>query len=257
MRLRPRQMIMIVAALVMAVVLWVQLSGPSEPTYNGKSLSEWLDERRPTPAGPIVLTDEAELAVRKIGPEAIPFLLDWVQRTDSTTSQSLRYRVGIPIPLNDVWRARGLYGFRALGDAAEPAIPELVEMALKSDDRDVQGAATNSLTNNHPLAVKLLIEALQSGDSEIRFNAALVLGRLRPSEAIEPLTKALADSEHGVRGIAAMGLGFYSPDKLPQATIDELKRLAGDSDREVGLAAEHALKMLGLYQAADVKSDEE
>ncbi|MEZ5944136.1 MAG: HEAT repeat domain-containing protein [Planctomycetaceae bacterium] len=178
MRLQQKYIVIPVVMLVIAAVVWALFAGPGEPTYNGKSLSQWLDEHRPTPAGPVVLTDEAEQAVREIGPEAVPFLLDWVQRPDAPGTQSLRYGVGIPIPLNDVWRERAIYGFRALGDAAEPAIPQLVELAFNADDHDIRNAAVNSLTSNHPMAVKLLLQEAQSSDSGSRSHAASVLGRL-------------------------------------------------------------------------------
>src|SRR5438105_3314 len=57
----------VMAAIVMAIV-WPR---NREPEYGGKRLSEWLGAYEASPS------DEAQVAVRRIGTNALPWLLRW------------------------------------------------------------------------------------------------------------------------------------------------------------------------------------
>lgn len=257
MKRRTRQFVILIALVIAIAVLWGALRAPwatsrapGEPSYRGRLLSEWLDDRVATPAGPVILTDEAVFAVRQIGPEAIPLLLEWLQRSDPRGFQQLRYSANIPVPLNDRWRDRAFLGFRALGDDAAIAIPELVHLALRGEDRDIRSAAINSLTNDHPASTKLLSKALRDNDAEIRFRAAHVLGCIRPPAAIGSLTSALGDPDSNVRSESARALGFYSRPLLPARTLDALESLLLDRDPSVRAAARSALNSQTAYREA-------
>lgn len=123
------------------------LTSLPEPSYNNKPLSAWLDDRVTRPDGTVVLTDEAVFAVQQLGHQAIPALLQWLQCSDPPGFRQLRFGANIPVPLNDNWRRRAVSGFRALGDAAGPAIPDLVQLALCEQDEPVRLASINTLTN--------------------------------------------------------------------------------------------------------------
>ena len=90
-----------------------------EPVYRGKRLSTaWLDERRDTGKGLVVLTSEAERAIRAIGPAAIPTLLSWIEARDSMVTEwavggVMRIGRSFPITTNADKRRRAIYGFRA------------------------------------------------------------------------------------------------------------------------------------------------
>ena len=176
-----------------ALALLLRPSASSGPVYAGRSLGEWLDDRVVTPEGPNILTPKATAVVREIGDESIPTLLAWVKRSDYSLVEGLRYRYGIPVPLNEAWRTRGFYGFRALRDKMDVAIPELVELAMHDPNEGVRSAAINSLTGRRPLTTELLTMALTDPKPNHRARAANVLGYLRPPDAIVPLTQALAD----------------------------------------------------------------
>ncbi len=240
MKRRSTQFAILTCVAIVTAAFLQSLRMPNEPSYNGRRLSRWLDKRVATPAGPVVLSSEASSAVREIGPEAIPFLLNWLQRSDLPGFRRLRYGANVPVPLNDVWRTRAFYGFRALGRDADSAVPELVDVALFSSDREVRSAATNALVGDNPLSVKLLGDALGNDDALVRFRAAEVLGRIRPPAAIQLLTDALRDSDPEVRSKAASGLGLYSQ-PLPDTTLDVLKSLSENRNSSLRSAARTAL----------------
>ena len=85
------------------------------PIYEGKGLSAWLaDESRDRwVVNGIGLTDAAVVAVRAIGPKAIPYLLATLESSGSTSNSIMK-------------RHRAATGFRALGSEAQPAYSKLV-----------------------------------------------------------------------------------------------------------------------------------
>ena len=55
-------------------------------------------------------------------------------------------------------------------------------------------------------AVEPLIKALQQGDGNLRWGAAVALGKVKDPDAVEPLIWALADKYENVRAEAAASL---------------------------------------------------
>ena len=84
----------------------------SEPRYLDKSLSEWIRLTRST-GGDLNLPGDARgfTAVREIGTNAIPWLLQWLNSDKSDAAQI------------------GIDGFNLLGPSAKLAEPELLKMA--------------------------------------------------------------------------------------------------------------------------------
>ena len=156
---RVRQSIFAIGAVIGIFAILVTLRSNGEPSYNNKPLSAWLDDRVLRSDGTTVLSDESVFAVQQIGHQAIPMLLQWLRYSDPPGFRLLR-GANVPVPLNGNWRVRAVYGFRALGDAAAPAIPDLVQLALYERDEPVRLAAIGALTNNHPEALRLLSPSL-------------------------------------------------------------------------------------------------
>ena len=227
--------------MILLTVCTLSFQGTDEPSYKGKLLSAWLDDLVPCPDGRIELSDKAVQAVHEMGPDVIPQLLSWVKRSDLPGFWRLRYDVGIPVPLNDVWRTRAIRGFRALGDTGAAAIPELVSLTLESKDEAVRHAAINALTYGHPEINRLLGQALRDPDVELRRRAAFALGCLRQHGSIELLTSALSDMDSQVRSEAAKCLGIHTMPLLSSSTINALKSLLSDSDGAVRSAAQLAI----------------
>lgn len=201
-------------------VWWLRPGDPPEPVYRGKTLSAWLDGRRATPQGPVVLSDEVVAAVRALGPEAVPTLLAWLRVSDSSVNRHARFllekRLGLPlrVPSNREKRMRAMYGFRALGQAASSAFPAIVAIALNSPDDWQRGDAINALTQSDADTMRRLAEGLKSPDREVRLRAIFALAciRIAPDEVCLPALEGavLNDPDPEVRARAARAITLFN-----------------------------------------------
>lgn len=123
------------------------------------------------------------------------------------------------------------------------SVGELMEQ-LSADDPGTRLAVARELAKGGKAVVPSMIEALKSPDWRVRRTATDVLAALGSdaAEAVEPLTKALADKKMWVRAGAAMALGKIGEPARP--AIGALVKLAGDPDdflREDVMTALNAL----------------
>ena len=86
-----------------------------------------------------------------------------------------------------------------------------------------------------------LVRLLNDNEARVRRRAALALGRVGLSEAVEPLTRLFADEEPDVRQMAAFALGLIGAPAARQALLAAL----GDADPGVQGRAAEALGMIG------------
>ena len=104
----------------------------------------------------------------------------------------------------------------ALGEIGDPrAIGSLISL-LCDEDRFVKSHAALALGTIGEPAVNPLLRALREGDGNLRWGAAIALGKIRDPRAIEPLIRALADKYENVRAesassLAAMGKPALGP----------------------------------------------
>lgn len=214
-----RRTILVGATMLGIAALGVGLlrpGGPPDPVYRGKKLSAWLDDRHSMSRGPDALSDEAVAAVRALGPKAIPTLLAWHRSSDLPFRRRANYVLGwqlklsLRVPTNEENWTRAMYGFRALGPAAKPAFPELVELALKTPDR---WQAINDLAETDTDTMRLVASSLKSPDPNVRLRAIDILTCLRmfPEEVSLPaLEGALNDPDLQVRAEAAKAIAFFN-----------------------------------------------
>lgn len=88
---------------------------------------------------------------------------------------------------------------QALDKLRDPrAIQPLIE-ALKTTNRR---RISDALRSIGPASFEPLIEALKNEDSRIRMGAAMILGDMKKSDAIEPLTRATKDKDPLVKQAA-------------------------------------------------------
>ncbi len=210
----------------MAVILVIALAGwlvfpksTPEPSYDGQTLSKWLEmSAAESDAGRV----EAEKAVRAIGTKAIPFLLELIRYEPVQGKEEL-----LPNQFSDrMWNdekddlaALACVGFRILGAEAEPAIPELcrimnapaadhsspramcalhdigpkaflpVVFALTNqpwivlkygvNDPDWMRRCATSLGTNTRPALPVLLETLNHGNNWVSSRAAMILCSLK------------------------------------------------------------------------------
>ena len=96
--------------------------------------------------------------------------------------------------------------FKELEKIGKPAVPALIE-ALKNEDSEVRWEAAIVLRKaGDKSAVPALTEALKDKDSEVRRKAAYALGWIGDKSAIPALTEALKDKDSLVRMYATQAL---------------------------------------------------
>lgn len=243
--------VLVIAALALAVFLEKPIP---EPGYQGKSLSEWMEIYRrapvlckfrtvPAPSKPEriaaararyarieALRAEAELAVRSIGTNALPYLLEcfryelppWRQRL--LTLATWHYGEGKKVvfsrssiigPAGRQAEWAGL-GFVILNTNAAPAIPELEAMMKDHRKPDRGLRARYALGAIGVPAVRVLTNALadtnQTHRREIMQSFDVVRDMISPSRdtylaaCLPALTRALDDADAEVRREAEVTL---------------------------------------------------
>src|ERR1051326_4571180 len=143
---RSRAMALVAFLALIAVAAFIALQ-PREPVYQGKRLSEWLNDYQDAAQqdGGVNTTMKA---VRAMGTNAVPFLRRALHRRDNGLDRGYRrlwpklpawLRDHIFKPRTEAERIRRWAPtfLRALGPAAQPAIPDLVN-ALEDESWSVR-----------------------------------------------------------------------------------------------------------------------
>ena len=124
-------------------------------------------------------------------------------------------------------RIEAAYAFAQIGDAAESAIPALIEQT-KDDAVEVRRylpEALGGLGAAAAPAVPVLCDTLASdADGQARFEAALALAQIGPaaSDAIPALAQAFSDENRYVRDNAVLALKRIDTPEAEAALFDYL-----------------------------------
>ncbi len=116
-----------------------------------------------------------------------------------------------------------------LGDAR--AVPSLIAL-LNEEHFRLQEKARDALAEIGEQSVEQLLKALESEDPKIRKNAAVALGKIGDSRAIEPLFMALKDTDRATWALAKIGQPAIQP--LIGALGGEGGEKAASALREIG-----------------------
>jgi HEAT repeat protein len=128
---------------------------------------------------------KAAEALGKIGKPAVEPLIAALRHTDD----DVRWKAAI-----------------TLGEIGDPgAIDPLVRL-LSDEDRFVKSRAALALGKIGKPAVEPLIFELRQGDGNMRWGAAIALGKVQDPDSVEPLIRALTDKYENVRAEAAASL---------------------------------------------------
>lgn len=184
--------------------------GSAEPTFEGKSLSEWLELK----VGIEPLPDEAVRAVRAIGTNAIPILIKMSAYEDSYLRSKISLLIAAVPSLIDYYPTpyyvindRGFYGLKALGPASLPAFAEV----------------TNHFYSGHA------------------FEAAQILAEWG-DVGLGPLLNAAKNGDSTQRKAAANALSSFS--YTNRSVISALRKLCQDSDEDVRIEANQSLQSI-------------
>jgi HEAT repeat protein len=192
-----------------------------EPSFQGKSLSEWLEvyenEKASSPPplptnAPRPFPTEAVEAIRSMGQPAVDALLDRIRAEDPVWKlkllalahkQSLFKVKFQPALLRRAYASAVLHD---LGSSASNAVPKLVEW-LAEDEWG--GGAGWLLAGIGRASVEPLRARLAHGDARDRPRAAQILGWIGPeaAPAVPQLIDSLSDTNQRMRSAAICALG--------------------------------------------------
>jgi len=128
---------------------------------------------------------KAAEALSKLGSPAVPALIGALRHDDD----DVRWKAAV-----------------ALGEIGDPQAIEPLILLLCDEDRFVKSHAALALGSIGEPAVNPLLRALREGDGNLRWGAAIALGKIRDPRSIEPLIRALADKYENVRAESASSL---------------------------------------------------
>lgn len=230
------------ACLATLAMVW-----PREPVHDGRRLSAWLRELPGRGPGGAELRHPATQAVRQIGTNALPFLLEMLNARDpkwkSTAIEWLFDKCDIDLTSSRAetqWQL-AVNGFHALGSQAGPVVPELCALAAATDGDAALGAMEALRGIGGPGTLKFFLQALESTNLAVRGEAILALGsfRSRAREAVPRLLEELESSDAGIRQQVLRALGEIAA--RPEQCVPALIRCLGD-DAE-GMPANSALAL--------------
>ncbi len=206
-----RPLIISLAAITVCLGAFLVLRVHREPTYDGRSLSQWL---RDCDSVGSAKDRRAREAIRGLGTNAIPFLIRLLSAHDSEVTGLLRRfvanqsaaRIWLPEPQKR--RNQALEGFAALGPLARPAIPELMRLVAELENQDARLAI--GLIGRE--AAPPLTEMLRNSDWRYRCAAIFCLMQLdyaSVERAVPGLLKRMSDDDWRVRRCAGYSLEHY------------------------------------------------
>jgi hypothetical protein len=216
-------LLILVAAIAPALVFcWMRFT---EPVYQGKRISEWLDNWAANNQ------NSAVSAISAIGTNALPYVIRNVARNDSKFERKYReLQAKMPATLQKVFPRpkpllKPINGSNALICVGSDAIPIAIGL-LKHSSPSVREAAASSIGYlrkkyaGAAQAIPALTVALGDRTKEVRFFALLSLRDMGPeaSNAVSAIRGVLANSgippqtnDVYVRAAAALALGKIGP----------------------------------------------
>ncbi|MDB6022564.1 MAG: repeat protein [Pedosphaera sp.] len=193
-RLRP---IAIVGVVLSLGWLMFPFAEPKEPSYQGRRLSEWITDYETGVSGVIIGQKRVEVmrsarhAVKAIGTNAIPTLLQWLQATNSPKKVTLNKLLDKQSLIHFRFRGAGDWqlmaaeGFNLLGNDAEPAVPALTQL-LGSEDKNLWARVWDCfflIEQDKKILSPIILQLLHNQNVNIRFGAADYLSKVHKDEA--------------------------------------------------------------------------
>lgn len=247
----------ILALAVVAGILALIVLLPSPPSYQGKTLSEWLKSLDKTPLqffnGAPKPDQPAADAFRAIGTNTIPFLRAELRAKDSWLKKKLTQWLKKP-SLNkmqftraEVRHKRAVSACQALGPLAEELVPELSVLLNSTYDPVDESFA---LSAAGPEALPALTNSFANSNMWVRMRAASAFRYVRydAQAAIPALIKCLDDREPNVKCEAACALAYIG--KRADLVVPLLIRNLDDTNSSVRWRSAYALGFFG-EQAKD------
>jgi hypothetical protein len=245
--MRTRLLIAALLTVILGAVAWLVLNrSESEPVYQGRRLSDWLedfDHWNGDTNAPVVV------AIRALGTNAIPTVVKMSLWRDSRLKDKvsiefekhpnlMRYRYTIAAMR---WSRAG-HALNVMGETARAAVPYYLQ-ALTNRDAVTRRGALNALGYIGPLAEDSIPTLLaRQDDLEALGNLLRTLGDIgrRADLCVPVLIQGLGNTNDSVRSCAAHALGRFGDEA--KAAIPSLTQAL--SDKETAWEAARALKKI-------------
>jgi hypothetical protein len=212
---RVKCVLAVVFLALVGVIGW-QVWPPSEPLYQNRPLTSWMEVYTLGSYTPLDIKNlsgaavsEADETIRQIGSNAIPTLLRLLRARDP----ALKFNA-MSTPAAS-WNAAAYHGFAALGESAQSAVPSLIEIVNQNISPTSQGCAIASLGAIGPSAKEAVPTLLRWGTNaseEVNCWIAPALGAIHAQEGV-PLLQQYATNAHvNVRIQAILALRQIDPE---------------------------------------------
>ena len=214
---------------------------PEEPSYQGKSLSQWIRGVEYVNRNP---SEEMRRALLAMGEPAVKRLMAILQKHDSILKRKFldyaskhvelqnRYVATRKVVPEDVYHAEAATALGEMGPVAKDAVAAL-EMACQDGNFDVASRAKAALIKIRQESIEAALVELANPRSTNWSRLAWMVKYLGTNgePAVPLLVRALEDTNSGVRQTAAFALGGISSD--PEASVPPLLEHLKDSDPAV------------------------
>lgn len=198
---------------------WLLVRSPREPSYQGKSLTQWLNEYNR--AGSMDKTGPISDAIRAMGTNSLPFLLAYINHPDSKLKFKLqkllrKQHLIKPSILGSDYRSVSILALSALGTNAAPLFPDLLKLA---DDPQIHWWGAMSLLAIGPSSIPTLEKVCESTNVQVRTDAVLMMAMLKTMGA--PWFSW--GWNKGADGQLEFGLGYAVGDNAVQEMINMMR----------------------------------
>jgi hypothetical protein len=218
------------------LVLVVTLRHDPEPVYQGKTFSAWLEFDTPGQ------WEEARAAIRQMGTNAIPPLLQRLRATDPPFMLKLvalaqkQNVITIHYRPPSSQHTAALMALQSLGPEAQGALPELLKIYDQNPSLQVQAGMPQVFGSIGPAAKAAAPSLLQNMNNSGEFRRITIVRALgaihgEPDLVVPALVKLLKDPNFGVRMEAVSALGAFGP--LAKTAIPSLIELAKEPDKSI------------------------
>ena len=243
MKLKTKPAVTVGAIAFATFVIAVLFKGATQPSFAGRSLSQWLEETDLDLSGTVIPSHDAANAVGQMDHQLVAeTAIKWLNSPDPGINLWLRRNASFPWSAYRTRRRNGMLAFLALGEDAKQHIHSVISLALTSPDGDVRSNCICSLGASPDTAITELRSILQTGSTDSRLAAVRLVGDIRwhstnqrivKNVIVECLTIALSDDMERIQIAAVEELRLNSHKcTLSEDTLDKLRVVACSAKSE-------------------------